>query len=284
MKGTRRKALAVGGVMALAAVSACVDLFHSTDFETLCGVHPEKCDAGDAGRADAPKDVVDAGSTNFCEWSSETARAHAEHACAWLGACSAPFDQNAFGQCMIDAILAYDCNTNPNQPIAAGSLHDLWDALWQAKSCADVNEIVNPKGVACSGTGTACAGSIAPTVNLECVDNVGGPESCLVFGRACGDNGCAQQGATGKCEKSSCAGTVLHDCEGKTDLGYDCKYFGAGGCLESDAGPGCEPVSSASDSCEPTNEVTCTGDGGDTATACATGESVTIDCETLTGK
>jgi hypothetical protein len=278
-----KRALALGGVVALGVV-ACVDLFHSTNFETLCGVDPDAAAcASEGGPRDASTDAADTGPTDFCLTDSATARLRASHACAWLGACAAPFDQNAFGPCMIDALLAYDCTANPNQTVRAGPLHDLWDALWQAKSCAQVISAVNPSGVRCSGTGYACAGSPAPGALLECVDSVGGPESCLVEGRVCGSGGeCVVAGSPSECNESSCDGTVFHDCEGTRDLGYDCRYFGEGTCSVYDGGPGCDPtfVSGGGASCAATHAVTC---AGDTATACPAGGTVTVECQLLTG-
>jgi hypothetical protein len=287
-KGRLRFAVPVF-VLSGVAASACVDLFHSTDFETLCGVDAAACAPKDAGRAEAMPDVRDAGPTDFCASSSAQARRRAEHACAWLGACSAPFDQNAFGPCMIDAILAYDCNANPNQTITPGPLHALWDALWQVKSCADVTQALNPNGIKCSGTGYACGGDAGPSLNLECVDNVGAPESCLVEGRVCASGGaCEPPDALTKCTKSSCSGTVLHDCEKTVDLGRDCQYFGAGRCIPDagfDLGAECLPTFAhgGGTHCGATQSVTCEGDAGDTATACPTGASVSVDCKPLTG-
>jgi hypothetical protein len=276
-------------VLLSGCISACVDLFHSTDFETLCGVDAAACAPKDAGRAEAMPDVRDGGPTDFCISSSARARSMAEHACAWLGACSAPFDQNAFGACMIDAILAYDCNANPNQTITPGPLHDLWDALWQAKSCADVTQAMNPNGIRCSGTGYACGGKADPGLSLECVDSIGAPESCLVEGRVCaGAGACEPPDAFSKCTTSKCSGTVLHDCEKTVDLGRDCQYFGAGRCI-ADAGGGvgaaCVPTFAHGGGapCGATQAVTCEGDGGDTATACPTGGTVSVDCKLLTG-
>ena len=306
MRGTRARALAVVAVLGLGAVAACVDLFHSTGFETICGVHPDTkgCDAGEAGRADASKDAkrpADAGPIDFCGLDSARARSMAEHACAWLGACTVPFDQNAFGQCMIDAILAFDCHANPSFPIAEGPLHDYWQALAGASSCAEVLSVVNPKGIACSGTGYTCAASLEPGLLLECKDNTGGPETCLVEGRVCvGSGACGTQGADGgACEGgTSCSGDVLHDCEGTSDLGRDCEYFGAGACatIGEELGAQCAPSNDGGAPCTPTNQVTCgdageagvdAGDGavatGNTAAACPNGFPVTIDCQTLTG-
>jgi hypothetical protein len=282
-RGALVAAFGIAGAVSVALGPACVDLFHSTDFEDLCDrdAHASGCPGADAR-------VIDAGSeayvppTDFCTWSSSTARTHAEHACAWLGACTAPFDENALGTCMIDAILAYDCHTNPNLVIAPGPLHAYWDALWQARSCADVTAVVNPKNIACTSTGFGCGGTISPATRFECVDNKGGPESCLASGRVCLNNACEPAGALAECEASTCSGTVLHDCEDGGDLGYDCQYFGAGSCVVDDAGATCTPLLT-SDTCplgSATNVVSCSDD---IATSCPTGTAITIDCSALAG-
>jgi hypothetical protein len=281
--------LAFAGALSL-ALAACVDLFHSTDFENACEVDARAPGCGDAGSKlpDASDAPAEAAPVNFCNYSASEARAHAEHACLWLGACASPFDQNAFGQCMIDGILAFDCAANPNSTIALGPLHEYWTALSLAKTCTEVTAAVNPISVACSGTGYACVGSAGPHARLECIDGkVRGSENCLVEGRVCANQVCSAPKPLASCKSSKCEGTVLHDCEGTADEGYDCQYFGGGACTVSDAGSTCEPSfaqgSSGSGSCFATKAVTCGGDAGNTATACPTGASVTVDCRALTG-
>ncbi len=279
MRARRTWLFGLGALTATAAAPACVDLFHSTDFETLCDLDARACppEGGTEAGADAPGDAAP---TDFCAWSSAEARRHAQHACAWLSACSAPFDHNAFGPCMIDAILAYDCTANPNRSVAPGPLHDLWDALWQARSCAEVTSAISPSSISCSGTGYACAGKAEPSVLVECAGAAAArPESCLVQGRECSGAACRAPGAAASCKASSCSGSVLHACQGSVDVGYDCRSFGAGTCLALDGSVGCEP-SGAPAPCTPTDVVTC--DGG-TATYCPTGKSEGIDCNLLTG-
>ena len=69
---------------------ACVDLFHGTDFETLCTRSPNDPSCG--GESGVLPDVIDASALDaqvphpdFCAWSSTQARAEALRACAWLG-------------------------------------------------------------------------------------------------------------------------------------------------------------------------------------------------------
>jgi len=130
--------LAVASATSGAALVACVDLFHSTsDVLTAC-----------QRDAQAPGCTLEAGvdaGTDFCAWSDEVARQNAAHACAWLGACESPLGRNAFGSCMFEALLAYDCAANPDHR-AKGKAHALWDRLWQANSCEAVNAACSRKG------------------------------------------------------------------------------------------------------------------------------------------
>jgi len=288
MKG---KGAAVGfAVMAaaLALVAACVDLFHSTDFQNICDLDARA--PGCPGLADASAqdagDAADAAGTDFCAWTPKEALTHAQHACGWLGACTAPFEQNAFGACMVDAILAYDCLANPNATIAPGPLHEYWDALRRAESCAEVNAAVFPNSTECSGAGYGCAGTSA-VVECDGDGKKGAPGSCMVEGQVCKGHGvCEPLGALSCGDASAsgptCEGTVLHDCEGSVDLGYDCQFFGAGNCLDVDAGSACEPATAngTAGPCSITREVTCSDS---VATSCPTGTSISIDCARLTG-
>jgi len=285
-RGAIAVVLAVSGAAGFVLVSACVDLFHSTDFETLCQVKPQApgCPMAEAATQDAGDAAPEAAPTEFCiKWPTQmAARAAAVKACTWLGACNGPFDQNAFGPCMVNAILAYDCTTNPNRQVA-GALHDYWDKLSQAKSCDDVPNL-NPDNANCTGTGYGCLPG-QPNVLLECLSGVSQPETCLVQGKVCDSHSraCGVPDPTLHCDPPSCDGTVLHAClEGGTDDGYDCKYFGASMCLEGAAEggiAGCDPVQIVG-SCAPTASVGC--DGG-AATACATGYPETVDCPGLVG-
>src|ERR1700760_2638033 len=94
-----------------AGLVACLDLFHSThDIETACEI--------DAARPGCPRPraVVDAG-TDFCAWTREEADTNARSACSWLGACETPLGNNAFGPCYFRALMAFDCEANPNHPV-----------------------------------------------------------------------------------------------------------------------------------------------------------------------
>jgi hypothetical protein len=279
--GTRWRTVVASGVLLLscaaffALVSACVDLFHSTNFETLCDV--------DARAPGCPSAEAEAGPTDFCRWSSSEARESAEHACAWLGACSSPFDQNAFGPCVINAILAYDCTVNPSRKLAGGPLHDFWDALWHASSCKDIESVSHHPPIQCDGTGYACLDA-SPDLLFQCAGDGAEVESCLVHGLTCQARACKPPQESRNCDPPNCDGTVLHACgEGGADEGYDCRYFGEGTCQVADGSAGCapSPEDGGGVPCTPTERVTC--DGG-VASACATGILESVFCGALTGE
>lgn len=164
-----------------AGLVACFDLFHSTSgILDACQLDAEAC--------------VEAG-TNFCSWDGGTAYTNAGIACAWLEACETPIQHHDFGDCMLRALLAYDCNASSAQP--TGTTKQLWDALWQAKSCADVRRLVfypeNPVPCGPGHTGYGCLqmgtdGGYATLV--YCVD-AGLPaaaENCALWNQTCDPN------------------------------------------------------------------------------------------------
>jgi hypothetical protein len=279
---------------------ACVDLFHGTSFASACDVDAAACAPLDANVADdAPIVVEDAGTdgpTNFCAWSSATAAANAAHACAWLGACEGAFDDNAFGPCMVHAVLAYDCATNPNRPVI-GAAHAYWDCLWQATTCGDVANCVEPSGTreTCAGAGAAYVACDPSTAALiACGGGVAsgsppaGLESCAALGQTCTTSGPAEcSGSTTACSGASsgamcAAGTTrLHDCDpdgGALDYGVDCASFGAGSCFSGAFGA-CLATDGAP--CAPQSAVTCE-DGG-VAVGCPSGVTEQIDCDAVLG-
>ncbi len=293
------------GVLAFAVAAslvACIDLFHGTDFESACDVDAAACEAVDANMIDvAIPPVQDAGSdgpTDFCLWNGATAAVNAAHACTWLGACEGAFGDNAFGPCMVHAVLAYDCNANPNRPLVVGSAaHAYWDCLARTTSCTDVDRCLQPTGkhaicadddagyIACDpeeGALVACAANLAngsaPT----------GLESCVALGQTCSATGAAACGGTGTCTAAN-AGTVtcdpstkaLRDCDpdgGSIDYGIDCTSTGSGKCGTS--GTACGAI--ADSGCLVTTDVLCTNDGH--ATGCPSGAPEDVNCNAVLGQ
>jgi hypothetical protein len=300
------KLRAGGRVIALGALSAglgaglvaCFDLFHSTSgIVSACDLDAQACQ--DAG-AQAEAAAGDAG-TDFCSFAPLDAVAHAQHACAWLGACETPMGGNAFGTCMFDALLAYDCGANPNH-LVRGRAHALWDCLWQVQSCGDVARCIFPAGPpSCRWNGvnfTACGSASGlqgnADVRIECLDVDGGlavGENCALTGQTCaGDSTvgtCAgaplDAGGTG-CVTTECTGTRLHQCGGGgVDVGLDCADNGAGRC----AGfmrPGdtmvdwIACVASGDAGCQATEAAQCTNGY---ATSCPSGVPEAVYCTDL---
>jgi hypothetical protein len=270
-----------------AALVACLDLFHSTaDVLSACEI-----DARASGCAPP------AASTDFCSWSPTEARAHAQRACAWVGACETPFGRNAFGPCMFQALLAYDCAANPNHG-PDGKAHDLWDCLWQVKSCGDVDRCVFPAGVqpcagglAATACGTDAGGGLSNAdVRLACAGDggVARGESCVMGGQSCTSNG-APAACTGtggaSCSIVECASgrTQLVSCDGGADRGIDCAQNGAGICVGVGAGGAawvaCLAESDA-EACVPDASASCSGG---VASSCPSGVPESIDCAALVG-
>ncbi|MGO8994852.1 MAG: hypothetical protein ACLQVI_16175 [Polyangiaceae bacterium] len=287
-------ALALAASLAAAPV-ACVDLFHSTNFETACDVDAAACAPGDGSSS-----AADAGPlpfpANFCAWDPTTARANALHACAWLGACAGPVGDNAFGPCFVQAMLAYDCAANPNRQLRPGPAHDLWDHLRLATSCADVLAALLPS----SSKVPACGASPSPfeacytNALLSCGGEDSGPPitegfaSCGALGQICASSGAvaACAGSSSACtgntaEDAGCAGTQLHDCDPDAspfDQGVDCASFGAGQCV-SGSPAACLAESDAS--CTPTSAITC--NSTDVVSGCPSGFTEQVDCRALLG-
>jgi hypothetical protein len=284
--------LCLAGAALGAALVACVDLFHGTaDVLTACEIDSSIAGCTDAGAT--VESSVDAG-TDFCTWPEGQAQQSAEHACAWLGACETPMGRNAFGSCMFEALLAYDCTANPNHPVREKA-HQLWDCLWQAGSCADVDTCIFPsKPQQCGTNGTACGTAASGSANnydvrVECVD--GGSthgENCALWGQTCASTGnggyCAgNAGAAGlACNGQECTGSVIHWCADGGDFGIDCASNGAGSCsgfpTPSNANwVACRPLADGG-ACTPDASAGCSGG---IATSCPAGVLETIDCSQL---
>jgi hypothetical protein len=284
--------LAIGSATLGAALVACVDLFHETsDVLTACQLDAETPGCGKEAGVEAGVDA----STDFCLWSEDEARQNATHACAWLGACESPLGRNAFGSCMFEALLAYDCVANPNHPVK-GKTHGLWDCLWQAQTCGAVNACVFPQGPQACGGGpfVTCAtqdASVNGDVRVECLSNSEPPsgENCALWGQTCGGDislgvcgGSAGEGGIA-CTTQGCDGTMLHVCDDAgRDIGVDCMSNGAQQCggfptATNAAWVACVPRSEAG-ACTPSAAAEC--DAG-IAVSCPAGVVESINCLAL---
>lgn len=298
----RRLVVTVASLGFVALGVACVDLFHSTDFDTLCSKSPDDpaCAVAEGGAAEvgAPDVGTDTAPSrfDFCTWSSTEARTQAARACAWLGACERPVGESLFGACAVHAQLALDCTANPSlRP--RGAVDAFWQCLTSVHSCADVDRCVFPAGVqecvaVTGGTSTACGSDANGSVRLECSGPAGrahGVEPCALTGQTCSrpnDNSIAKcAGALGfACDApdaGTCSSTSAVDCRAfgvlRLDQGHDCSLYGAGQCILGSAGPSCAPTKTAN---------TCVGDtrpscDGTVVRTCIGGQDVRIDCNAL---
>lgn len=254
--------------------------------------------ASDARPATDAPTPADSG-TNFCAWDSAMAQASAQHACLWLGACAGNAGLNAYGTCYPNALLAYDCELNPNQQVR-GALHAFWDALWHATSCKEVLRAVFPAGVPKCVSGSNICGNDLPdadvyrNVAVACAAGAfASAVNCQMAGYTCSSGVCTNGGAAckGSATAGSCAGSVFHSCQfiennpeagtryAVVDVGKDCTDFGAGSCVvDSDSGiGGCQP-NDASTPCTPSSHAACATGDPTSVTGCATGHLETLHC------
>ena len=274
---------------ALSGAYACVDIFHSTaDVIDKCTIDAASC----------PLD--------FCALSPQTAEAYAEHACAWLGACESPLGGNAFGPCMVQARLAFDCSLNPNHRVN-GQTHALWECLSRAGTCSDVSQCIAPGATAtCSGGSTSeavCVDASSSTARVGCSGGTAVAENCALWGQTCDPNSssatcgqstggrldCAGDGAPGSCDPQT---QRLYWCGHSGEVAFDCAGNGAGRCgifpspEVNPSWPACVPEVDAGvddgpeGGCAPGPSVSCTND---IATSCPTGVPETLDCARLLG-
>lgn len=295
----RRLVITIASLGFLALGVACVDLFHSTDFDTLCTKSPDDpaCAAvNDAAAADVVVGDAEAGPAHpdFCAWSSQEARKQAARACAWLGACEHPLGESVFGACVVHAQLAFDCALNPSlRPRQA--IDAFWSCLATVQSCGDVDRCIFPAGVQeCvavpSGSSTACGTAGNSGVRLECSGAAGrahGVEPCALSGRTCSPEDTSLAKCSGvlgfACTTASgaCSSTSAIDCRPSgvrtVDQGIDCSGYGAGQCALGEAGPACVPTKTASTCLEDTPALC----DGALVRTCLAGEDVRIDCARL---
>lgn len=287
----------------LAGTAACVDLFHSTDFPTLCDEDAAACapEAGGPPDAARPDGTSNEGGSpiELCSRDSAEARRRAEHACGYLGACLGPHEDTRLGDCMTRALAAYDCSFNPLlRP--RGTTAVLWDCLARASTCDAVALCVfGTPAPSCkpeSGPYSAC--NLEPDENgrfdagavvVACHDSrvAVGMNPCALRGRSCATVDESKSICAGKrgaaCTSSPrCEGTFAVHCRSTggidADEGADCASFGAGRCAQDDAGVSCVPLPDAG-TCTGTAEVTC--DLGATASSCVGGRAVEIHCAAL---
>ncbi len=284
-----------------ALIVACGDLFHKTDFPTLCEVDAQACaveggPGGDGGDVDAG----DGGPGGIDLCAQKPSLEAARRACAWAGSCLGPLGGNAFGACMFQALQVIDCDARPDMP-AKGQTLKYWQCLVaasQAQSCDAVRRCAVPAGEqACTNSSTtpyiACLdfGQNEAT-RFICPPNGGSPlvvESCAAAGRTCrrtssGTAFCVPaalppDAGVSPCD-AGCEQSALHVCGpdlgADSDIGVNCTQFGAGTCTPGGATPACTP--STGTKCSASVDVTC---DGPVATACPAGTKDRVDCSRL---
>jgi hypothetical protein len=268
------------GAGASVGALACTDLFHSTsDVLDKCQLNAASCEL------------------DFCRLPPATQEAFAEHACSWLGACESPLGGNAFGACMVQARLAFDCGINQSHPVK-GNAHALWECLAGVRTCADVRRCVWPGGSATCGdaqASTVCVSAGSGTARIACQNGATVAENCNLWEQTCvlGVSPATCGAGTGAgssldCDSGPCIGSCNLDTErvywrsGPGEVGLDCTGNGAGQCgvFEGGAGqwPACLPEDAGG--CVPALAVSCMND---IATSCPTGVTETLDCAGLLG-
>lgn len=285
---------AFGALGALVTAGACVDLFHGTDFETLCEREPTNAachDGADVRTADGGGEGATP-ATDFCALTSGEVDALARRACAYLGACAGAMDGSAFGPCVEQARYVMDCRANPSYR-PTGDVATIWQCLSSATTCEAVDACIfdGPLPRCTLGDGGAsfvsCGTSGASRDTLvECSGEGERPSAvdlCALHGRHCettsaGISRCTS-GAPGACiaaKTYGCDGTRILDCQGDAgaDRGVDCAGFGAGTCATSASGNvACAPVADAG-TCS-ARPLQCSED---IVQGCVEGRQVNLDC------
>lgn len=284
-------ALVLSIASATAALVACSDLFHVTDdFKTACelGAGGDACApatldaATDVSPNDAPLDAP----LDFCAWDATRARTAAESACKLLGMCQAPMGKQRFGECMVHALLAYDCHANANRQVK-GATRDFWVCMAGVTSCGGVEACSYPVVQACPSAKAVTCGQLAENTatRVDCtgqLDAGARTENCAAWGQTCAAENlfsiCAGDSNGFRCTTTGCDGNALHDCapDGGSNVGVDCLGFGARTCVTSGAIFACAAEGAP---CSPTSAITC--DAG-IARSCASGFEESVDCRAIT--
>ncbi|HVH47098.1 MAG TPA: hypothetical protein VM925_32370 [Labilithrix sp.] len=286
---------------ALCGAAACVDLFHSTDFATLCAFDAAACSTDTGSTAPDADEEQDAGADvyvapiDFCSNSPAAARQLAERACGWLGACLGSRENSSYAECLVRALSAYDCSFNPSlRPREANAV--LWDCLSKVSSCNALELCVfGTPAPPCPGQGvgsfTACNLPDGGAVVVGCAEEETptGMEACALRGRTCARVDQSTALCTGRLGAACtgpnrCLGTAAIACKSAggidSDEGTDCAAVGDGRCAADDAGVACAPRADAG-ACTiaKSSKIVCNDAG--TAESCVGGRAVTIDCKAL---
>ena len=255
---------------------ACTDLFHSTDFPTLC-------ELSDAAPACHPDASIAPSTGPLCAPDSASTIKIARSTCAKLSACSAITGRWNVATCIDDGALAYGCADNA-QMAPRGARSEFWRCVRYAADCAGIRQCIlgSPVLPSCSASAKDYASCAAPGVRVLCGAAGGQPvaiESCFAQGRTCVDGRCG--GGASACTESGCDGAALHACVADgagtvSDVGYDCTLSGDGKCRGAGVASFCAPSGGAS--CTNTTVVKC--ENG-VAIACTAGAEQRVNCTSL---
>ncbi|HEX8796587.1 MAG TPA: hypothetical protein VF765_36805 [Polyangiaceae bacterium] len=259
-----------------AGLVACFDLFHSTsNILDACELDAEAC--GDAGAID------------FCE-ASTPPYASAALACTWIDRCEGTFEHNDFGECMVRALLAYDCTSNPNNPVS-GPTKQMWIDLLRASSCDDVDRIVFAGSVpTCQKPGSGCSGATRAYCPEAGARAHG--ENCAMWNEICDTNlgcigclGCFAGADAGACTpdaSATCNGDIATSCPAGALEAIDCNELlqQTGTC---NPGPltGQDPTSACFVDAGDAGAACTEGCMGNVVTACARGATFNFDCSSI---
>jgi hypothetical protein len=284
-------------VASLLGLAACVDLFHSTDFPTLCDVDASACATADAKvdvEVDSGGETDSGGPVDFCTLTVDEAAKTAERACGWLGACLGSSETNSYADCYVRALSAYDCAFNPSlRP--RGETANTWNCLKSASNCDAVAQCIFKTplpGCKNAGLYTACNEGDAPVV-LNCSTGAiaVAMDPCALRGQICTkfDDSTARctgtPAATCKTDggmDGTCSGEFAVKCHSvggiDADEGMDCTTVGAGRCVLSAAGPVCAPLDTPGTCTKAITTPHCTGT---VVESCVDGKPVRFDCASL---
>lgn len=295
--GRAAHARSLAWLLAASAGAGCVDLLHSTDFETLCDHSPEAapCRDPDAAWTEGADASAEAAPVEVCSPTHEGAVRDARKACALVGACAGPLGASSMSACLPAALAAFDCVANPALRVR-GEARAYWACVRAAKTCDDVLRCVFPGGVQeCTGARgggyLACGADENASTRVRCEGDAKAPpsavESCVALGRRCAQASsvaprCAA--ASSACSAVGCAGSAARICAPDGDRGVDCALYGAGRCVEPQgdtAEPRCAPDDRAPE-CDASAVTPCTSPG--VAGACIAGRSAAFDCGAVGGR
>lgn len=274
-------------------LGGCVDLLHSTDFETLCDRSPDAAACVDGSGGDAT--LENAPEQSLCAPSHEAAIRDAKRTCALVGACAGPLGASSISACLPAALAAFDCAANASLP-ARGAARAFWACARAARACSDVSRCVFPGGAqpctgGAGGAYVACAAGANEATRVRCEgemrDLPSASESCAALGRRCADalaTGPECAAARTSCVAIRCEGSAARICSPEGDRGVDCELYGAGRCVDAEGSvvePRCAPVDAAR-ACDAPAAITC---GTPTkARACVAGREVDFDCGAVGGR